>query len=440
MDVSEYDDGRGRVKVRARIEPRGDKKVVIREIPFSTTTESVIASIEAAAQKGRVKIGGINDFTTDRVEIELSLPRGVYADEVIPQLYAYTECEVVLQSNIVLIRDDHPVELPVAAILRELTEQLRELIRRELEWELEELRSRQHWLTLEQIFIEKRVYKGIEKARTEEKVFEAVRRGMEPHAALFVRELSDDDVRRLLEIRIRRISAYDIERNRKDLEGVRRSIREVRAKLRTLTQTTIAYLQGLLERYGGQYPRRTEIATFQDVDKKAVARQNLRLSYDPESSLFGSEVRGTAFPMSVSEYERILAVSSDGSYRILSPPKRQFLPKKLLYCAPFDTENGARFTVVYRDAQRLVFGKKVHIHKFVTNKEYRLVRDPKGRIDLLLPEGREGVVHLSFVAVKRQRVRDARFDLRTLEPTAEVAARGTRLAPKPVARVVLETP
>jgi topoisomerase-4 subunit A len=439
MDVSDYQEGRGRVRVRARIEPRGDKKVVIREIPFSTTTESVIASIEAAAQKGRVKIGSIDDFTTDRVEIELSLPRGVYAEEVIPQLYAYTECEVGIQSNLVLIRDDHPVELTVSEVLQALTQELRELIRRELEWELEELRSRQHWLTLEQIFIEKRVYKALEKARTEEKVVEAVRRGMEAYSDQFVRELSDEDVRRLLEIRIRRISAWDIERHRKDLDGVRRSIREVRGKLRTLTQTVIAYLEGLIGKYGAQYPRRTEISAFDEVDKKAVARQNLRLSYDPESSLFGSEVRGDQFQMNVSEYERILAISSDGTYRVMSPPRRQFLPKKLLYCAPFDPEAGAHFTVVYRDAQRIAFGKKVHIQRFITNKEYRLVRDPGGRVDLLLPGGQEGVAHLSFVPVKRQRVRDARFDLRELEPSADAGARGTRLAPKPVARIVLET-
>ena len=435
LDVTEYDQGRGKVRVRARIEARGDKKVVIREIPYGTTTESLIASLEAAAQKGRVKISGIDDFTTDRVEIEMALSRGVYADEVIPQLYAYTDCEVALTSNIVLIQDGRPVEWPVPEILEQLTDQLREQMERELGLELGRLHDRQHWLTLEQLFIENRVYKRIEKARTEEAVRAAVRKGMEPFADRFAREMTDEDVRRLLDIRIRRISAYDIERNRADLDAVAQDIRGVRAKLDDLTGTSVAYLEDLIERYAERYPRRSELTTFDEVDKKAVARQNLKLSYDAQTSFFGSEVRGKDFGMTVSEYDRILAISSDGSYRILAPPKKQFLPKKLLYCAPFDTERGIVLTVVYRDGSKIAFGKKVHIHKFVTNKEYRLVKDPKGRIDALIPDGKEGLLHLAFVPAKRQRVKQAQFDLREISLSATVGARGTRLAPKPVSRL-----
>ncbi|MCE2390654.1 MAG: DNA topoisomerase IV subunit A [Proteobacteria bacterium] len=435
IDVSEYDLGRGRVRVRARIEARGDKKVVITEIPYGTTTESLIASLEGAAQKGRVKISGIDDFTTDRVEIELALARGVYADEVIPQLYAYTDCEVSLTSNVVVIRDGRPAELTVPVILEHLTAQLRELIERELDLELERLRDRRHWLTLEQIFIENRVYKRIEKARTEEGVRKAVWKGMEPFAEDFEREMTDEDVRRLLEIRIRRISAYDIDRNRRDLEALAEDILGVQAKLADLTGTAVAYLEDLIERYAERYPRRSQVTTFDEVDKKAVARQNLKLSYDPQSSFFGSDVRGKDFGMTVSEYDRILAISSDGSYRILAPPEKQFLPKKLLYCAPFDTERGIVLTVVYRDGKKIAFGKKVHIHKFVTNREYRLVKDPKGRIDALIPDGQEGRLHLSFVPAKRQRVKEAQFDLREIPLSGTVGARGTRLAPKPVSRL-----
>jgi topoisomerase-4 subunit A len=435
MDTSEYDQGRGKVRVRARIEPRGDKKVVITEIPFGTTTESLIASVEAAAQKGRVKISGIDDFTTDQVEIELSLSRGVYADEVIPQLYAYTDCEISLSSNPLVILDDHPVELTVNEMLKLLTDQLRETLKRELEWELDRLRDRQHWLTLEQIFIEKKVYKKLETAKTEAGVLDAVWKGMKPHARRFVREMTDDDVKRLLEIRIRRISAYDIARNRTDLDEIDKQIRSVRSRLRNMTKTTISYLEDLIERFGKHWPRRTRVTTFEEVDKKAVARQNLRLSYDPESSYFGSDVRGKDFAMTVSEYDRILAISSDGSYRIMAPPKKQFLPKKLLYCEPFDPELGAKLTIVYRDGKKTAFGKKVHIHKFVTNKEYRLASDEKARVDLVIPDGEEGSVHLAFVPQKRQRLKEASFDLRELEASASPAARGTRLAPKPVSRI-----
>ncbi len=435
MDVSEYDGGRGKVKLRARVEPRGEKKVVITEIPPTTTTESLIASIESAAQKNRVKIGAIQDFTTDAVEIELSLPRGVYADEVIPQLWAYTDCEVSLNSSLLVIRDRVPVELTVVEGLRLLTEQLREQIRAELQLELEKLQDREHWLTLEQIFIEERVYKKIERARTEAKVRSAVRKGMEQFADDFVRPLEDSDVNRLLEIRIRRISAYDIEKHQSSAQEVATGLKQVRSKLRNLKKTTVRWLQEILDKYAGAYPRRTRIAAFEEVDKKAVASANLKLSYDAKSGFFGTDVRGKEFAMSVTEFDRILAISSDGSYRILAPPAKLLLPRKLLYCALFDPEVGADFSIVYRDAQKHVFGKRVHIERFITDKEYRLFKDPKGKIDLLLPDDEPlGLLEMSFVPMKRQRLRAARFDLGELE-FAGLTARGARLAPRPVAKL-----
>ncbi|RYE95888.1 MAG: DNA topoisomerase IV subunit A, partial [Oxalobacteraceae bacterium] len=202
IDIAEYDDGRGKVKVRATIEAVGDKKVVIREIPYSTTTESVIASIESAIQKDKVKISSINDFTTDKVEIELTLARGTYADEVIPQLYAYTDCEVSISSNIVVIRDRHPVEVAVGEVLHDLTVRLRAQIKAEIEHELHNLEERRHWLTLEQVFIENRIYKRIEKADTEQKVQQEIIDGMAPFAKSFIRPMDDKDIERLLEIRI----------------------------------------------------------------------------------------------------------------------------------------------------------------------------------------------------------------------------------------------
>ncbi|MED5465160.1 MAG: DNA topoisomerase IV subunit A, partial [Myxococcota bacterium] len=309
MDVSEYKDGLGKIKVRAKLEPVGDKKILIREVPFSTTTEGLIASIEAAAQKNKVKIASINDFTTESVEIELTLSRGVYAEEVIPQLYAYTDCEVSISSNVLVIKDRHPQVMKVANVLRELTEQLKETLRAELKFELEQLENRQHWLTLEQIFIEKRIYKRIEKAKTEESVFKEVYEGMKPFKKRFVRELSDEDVKRLLELRIRRISAYDIAKNRKDLDEILAAIKKVKARLRNMVKTTITYLEGLLEKYGKLYPRRTKVETFEAVDKKAVARQNIKLTYDKKSGFFGSAVRSGDRTLTVSEYDVVLAVA-----------------------------------------------------------------------------------------------------------------------------------
>jgi len=434
MDVSAYDDGRGKVEVRAKLETRDEKHIVIREIPYGTTTESLIASIEAAAQKGRIKVSSIDDFTTEHVEIELTLSRGVTADEVIPQLFAYTDCSVSISSNLNVVRDRRPELLSVGEVLRALTEQLRRQLKAELEFERAKLLDKQHWLTLEQIFVEKRVYKRIEEARTDAAVREGVWDGMHEHEAAFVRPMVDDDIKRLLEIRIRRISLFDIEKNRKDLQDVAKGIKLCDRKLKNLKKTTIDYVKDLLGKYGDQFPRRTEIGEIQAVDKKAVARQNIKLSYDQDTGYFGSNVRGERFKLSVSEFDLILAIAKDGSYRIMPPPDKMLFDAKLLYCAVFDPEQPEDFVVVYRDASRTCFAKRITIDKFVRNREYRLIRDKAGRVDLLLRPGEAGVVSLSYVPAKRQRTKGSKYDLGDLLPTS-ATARGTRLAPKPVGKL-----
>jgi topoisomerase-4 subunit A len=434
VDVSDYDDGFGKVKVRARVEKRDDKTVVIRQIAFGTTTESLIASIESAAQKGKVKIGAINDFTTDQVEIEVELSRGIYADEVIPQLYAHTDCEVSLTSNMVMIKDRRPVEMGVSEVLCFLTDQLRELIKAELQHELEQLSDRKHWLDLERIFIENRIYKRIEKAKTAKTVVSAVRKGLEPFLKQLDREVTDDDIDGLLKIPIRRISQYDIDKNRQDLETTVGAIKSVRAKLRRLTPTTIAYLEHLLEAYGDRYPRRSEIASFEAVNVRAVARQNIRVAYDRETGFFGSDVKGSKYQFTVSEYDRILIVSRDGSFRIIGPEDKMLIPDPVIHAEVFDQENGAAFTVVYRDKKKIAWGKKIHIKAFIRDREYELIKGKEGRVDYLIPGNCDDIIHVDYVPMKRQRVHEAEFDLSILEPTG-VTARGRRLAPKPASRV-----
>lgn len=434
VDVSEYEDGLGKVKVRARVEKKDEKTVVIREIAYSTTTESLIASIESAAQKGKVKIAAINDYTTDRVEIEIELSRGVYSDEVIPQLYAHTDCEVSLSANMVMIKDRRPVEMGVSEVLCYLTDQLRELIRAELQHELGELADRKHWLDLERIFIENRVYKRIEDATTAEQVVSEVRKGLKPFLKELDRELSDDDIDRLLKIPIRRISQYDIDRNRSEIEIAVKGMKEIKAKLRKLTATTITYLEGLLEKYGDSYPRRSEISTFEAVDVRAVARQNIKVAYDPDTGFFGSEVKGSKYHLTVSEYDRILLVSRDGSFRIIAPEDKVLIPAPVIHAQVFDPEQGAAFTVVYRDKDRIAWAKKVHIRAFIRDREYELVKDKEGRVDYLIPGDCNDTIHVDFAPAKRQRVHEAEFDLSVLDVTG-VTARGRRVAPKPVSKL-----
>ena len=346
------------------------------------------------------------------------------------------EYEAAQAANLIVIDDRRPVQLTVSEITKRLTERLKDQLKRELEYDRGELVDRKHWLTLEQIFVEKRVYKQIEDKTTADAVRQAVVSGMKAFEKLFVRPMVDEDVTRLLDLRIRRISAYDIEKNRKEIAEIDKKIDEIDKKLRNMVRTTIQYLEGMLKKYRARWPRKTRITEIQAVDKKAVARQNLKLSFDKESGYFGSEVKGELFKLNVSEFENVLAIAKDGTYRVMTAPEKVLFTAPLLYAEVFDEEKGVGFTVVYRDKSRTAFAKRIRIEKFIRNKEYQLIKDKEGKIDLLLPEGETGQIELEFVPAKRQRLKDAKFDLGTLEPTAPTA-RGTRMAPKPVAKVRL---
>ncbi len=433
-DVSEYDDGRGKVEIRARLRAPDAKRILITELAYSTTTESLISSIESAVQRGRVKVATIHDYTTDRAEIELVLSRGATAEEVIPQLYAYTDCSVSVSSSIVLIRDRRPVQRSVSEVLRELTENLREQIRAELDWEQGQLLERKHWLTLEALFVEYKIYRRIETAETDRSVRKEVEDGMQEHAEQLIRPLVDDDVSNLLALRIRRISAYDKAKNRAEIEELDGKLAAVAAKLEHLTRTLIETIEGFIERYGKDFPRRTKTQRFDAIDKKAVSQPAIKLGYDRETGFFGSAVKADKPTLTVSEYDLVLGIASDGSYRIMTPPDKILFSGRLIHCEIFDPDRGAEFIVVYRDRSKLLYGKRVRIEKFIRNREYQLIKDKAGKIDLLLAPDEASRIDFEFTPAPRQRVTGGRFDLSKLETTG-TTARGVRLAPKPVKSV-----
>jgi len=436
MDASEYADGKGRVKLRAKIEKLDDKTLVIREIPFGTTVDSLMASIETATEKGKVKISEIVDRTTAQVQIELHLQRGTYADEVLPQLFAYTECEVAVNSNIIVIKDQKPCEMTVKDLIAYLTDQLKERIRLELEHDLAGLYSKQHQLTLEQLFIENRVYKRIENAKTEEAVSKAVYSGMEPFKAQFVRDMVDEDVVRLLEIRIKRISQFDIDKNRRDIDDILKAIKEIKAKLKDLTGTTITWLEMILEKYGKLWPRRTKVRSMEEIDKKAVANANLRLAYDPETGFFGSAIRGGEREMKVSEYDKIIFITEDGVYKIMAPPEKTLIEGKLKYLATFDDAKGLDLTVIYRDKEKIPWAKVTTIKSFIKDREYELIKDRAGKI-LYLSETPGGTATCEYLPAKGQRIHESVTDLSTVEPCS-VGARGVKIGDKPTTKVTVE--
>src|ERR1041385_2525592 len=282
MDAREYDDGRGSIKVRAKIKAKDESTVVITEIPPSTTTESLIASIEAAVEKGKLKVRGINDYTAEKVEIEIKAPSGVTAEQLINALYAFTDCEVSISSRITVIKNNRPVEMTASEVLRENTTQAVALYKRELEVKERKLNDELHFRTLERIFIEERIYKKIEQCKTNEAVIKAVYDGFKPFEKELLREITNEDVDRLLQVRIRRISLFDINKHREELEKLKADLTQTRKDLKGLTKFVIGRIQALIDQYKEQYPRLTKSSRYEEVETKEAAFKAFKVGYDRE--------------------------------------------------------------------------------------------------------------------------------------------------------------
>jgi topoisomerase-4 subunit A len=383
MDARDYQDGKGTVKVRARIKTRDDSTVVITEIPPTTTTDSLITSIEDAARKGKLKVKSINDFTSENVEIEIECPSGVEAEKMVDALYAFTDCEVSIASRIIVIKDNRPVELTVTEVLEENTTQLVAILKRELELREKHLTDELHYRTLERIFIEERIYKKIEQCKTNEAVTAAVFDGFKPFKSELVRELADVDVDKLLQVRIRRISLFDINKHREEMAKTKQDIEETRKHLKNLTKYVVAHLEALLEKYGPMYPRlTTKSARHEEVDAKAVAFKAFKVAYDRESGYVGYKVSGEEFKLECTKFDKILLVFKDGTYKVCELPEKLFVGQELIYCGLPDRERV--FTCAYTDREasylkRFTFGGSI------LNKVYACIPE-KSRILYFAPD------------------------------------------------------
>ena len=271
VDVSNYEDGNGKILVRARLDASDEKRIVVREIPYGTTTEALINSIEDAARKNKVKVAAIQDFTAENVEIEIKLPRGVYAADVVDALYAFTDCEMSISVALLVIDGDLPRIMTVTEVLQHNVDRLVDILKAQLRVEKGEIEDRIHARTLEQIFIEQRIYQGIEQEKTQDGVVQAVFDGLKPHAKQIKREVTRDDVDTLLRIPIRRISLYDIERAKKEMRELKARLKQIRHDLKEIVPFTIGYLGALIDKYRDRFPRRTEITSFEKVDVREAA-------------------------------------------------------------------------------------------------------------------------------------------------------------------------
>ena len=371
MDASEYDKGIGKVRVRAKIEKRDHNRLVIREIPFSTTTESVISSIEDAAKKRKVKIRSINDFTAAVVEIVITLSPGEDPDKAIAALYHFSQCEVVLHSNIVVIQGERPVQLDVEQVLRANTDQLVSLLKRELEIRRDELTEELHRKTLIQLFIEHGIYKRIEDCETYEDVQQTVLRGLKALRVQLTREITIDDVEMLLGLQIKRISKFDLQKNEDEKLKIVDELKEVRKNLRQLTGYVIGYLEGLIERYGKQYKRRTQSTTAEEIDVRELTANELAIVYDRERGFLGSEVKGEP-DFRCSPLDRLLLVWESGRYQMIPPPDKMFVDKDVCFFAVYDREKV--FTIVY-STSKASFIKRFAFGGAIMNRDYSCTQE-----------------------------------------------------------------
>ncbi len=431
MDARDYRDGRGTVKVRARIEVRDDSTVVIREIPPSTTTESLIASIEDAARKGKLKVKSIHDYTSEAVEIEIKCPPGVDAHKLVDALYAFTDCEVTLASRIIVIRNHRPVELSVSEVLRANTDQLLDLLRCELELKERRLRDEIHARTLERIFIEERLYKKIESCRTAEAVSAAVYNGFKPFARELERPLTDADVDRLLQVRIRRISLFDITQHREQVARLREELATTRKHLQRLVAYAIAHLEALLEKYGPLYPRRTRSSRHEEIDAREVAFKAFKVAYDRHSGYLGHRVNGDEFKTECTRFDKILLVFRDGRYKVIELPEKLFVGPDLVYAGL--PERDRVFTLVYstRDA---VYLKRFTFGGAILDKEYHYVPEgEKCRVHFLAPDT-PPTLYIRYKPAPRQKINQQTCDPSQVEVRGP-RTRGRQISIKEVASI-----
>ncbi|MDF1851018.1 MAG: DNA gyrase/topoisomerase IV subunit A [Verrucomicrobiales bacterium] len=388
-DMSDYNDGLrgGRIRVRARIERVKARQLVIREIPFGTTATSLCDSILKANEQGKVRVSRLEDCTAENVEIHVYLPAGVDTDQTLQALYAFTDCEVSISPNACVIQDNKPRFLGVSEILKHSAKQTRELLKQELEIKLGELQEKWHFSSLEKIFIEKRIYRRIEECETWEAVIEEIWEGLRPYLGMFLREVTEEDIVRLTEIKIKRISKFDSFKADEFIRGLEDQIKETKKHLRRLTQFTIKYYESIKERYGKGRERKTEISTFDRVEAKQVVVANDTLYVNRKEGMAGYGMKRDEAVEKCSRLDDIIAFSRDGTMRVVKVADKVFIGKDNLIVHVFNKEQPKFYNMIYRDGRGgRAMAKRFQVSGVTREKLYDLTAGKAGTRVLWLSE------------------------------------------------------
>lgn len=418
IDVSRYNDGErgGVVKVRAKIEKLDNKTLAVTEIPFGKTTRAVIDSILKAFEKGKIKIRKVDDNTAESANILVHLLPGTSSDKAIDALYAFTDCEVAISPNCCVISDNKPHFLTVSDLLRHSADRTRQLLRRELEIQLAEVRELLHFASLERVFIEERIYKDkeFEQGETQDAVMAHMRKRLEPFLPKLQRDITDDDLQRLLEIRMKRILKFNSQEADRQIALYNERIADINNKLAHLTGFTIQWFSSLKEKYGDRYPRRTVIRGFDNIQASRVAEANEKLYFNREEGFIGTGLKKDEFLFNCSLLDDAIIFYNDGRYKVVRVAEKLFVGKNIRHIGLF-TRNDTRtiYNVIYQDGRGgTFFMKRFAVTGVTRDKEYNLTQGtPNSRIAWFSanPNGEAEVVKVTLKP--KPRLKTLQFDV-----------------------------
>ena len=378
IDIKNYNDGNrgGRIKVRAKVEKYEKNIIIIKEIPYGTTTASLIESIIKASEKGKLKIKKIEDNTSSEVEVLVYLPSGSSIQKSIDSLYAFTQCEVSISPLCCIISDNKPHFLGVREILKISADNTKDLLKRELEIQLTELENQWHTISLERIFIENRIYRDIEEKTTWDDVISTIDNGLEPFKNRLKRDITIDDIKKLTEIPIRKISKFDLDKVKEKLVNIEANIEEVKNNLEHIVEYTIQYFTHLKKQYGKDKKRKTLIEEFDDLDKKKISIKNQKLYVNREEGFVGTSMRKDELVCDCSDLDDIIIFTEDGIMKVIKVDSKVFVGKNIKHISLFNSDSKNKiYNLIYRDGKNgTSFMKRFKVSGVIRDKEYDLTQ------------------------------------------------------------------
>ena len=440
-DFSNYNDGKrgGRIRVRARIHQESKDTLVISELPFSTTTSSLIQSILKANDRGKIKIKKVEDNTAENVEILITIPSGISPDKTIDALYSFTNCEISISPLSCVIEDNTPKFIGVSDILQQSTSHTLELLRKELQVNLNELEEKWHFASLERIFIENRIYHKIEELDNWPLIIRTIEKELTPYIKQLVRGITDEDIERLTEIKIKRITKFDLNKANKDLLKLKDGIEHTKGHLANLTDYAITYFKDLKIKYGKGRDRRTEIKIFESIDAKKVVVASKKLYVNREEGFIGTSMRKDEFVCDCSDIDDIIIFKNDGTMQVVKIDSKVFVGKGIIHCAVFKKKDDRTiYNMIYKDGKSgNTMMKRFPVSSVTRGRDYSLTKSDKGSKVLYFTANPNGEAETVTVSLRKlAKLKTLKIDINFAQLSIKGKGAGGNIVTKNLVRKV----